>query len=122
MIDKIEVGKKYIYSYDVIKVLAIGKEKVFYEYEVKKENQNEFTKYIDHALKNWNEIERETITLTEYICDNSCIIFLTNDFKYIALYTTKPNKLIEIQYKEKCIKAPNARSYKVYADTLEPVK
>ena len=62
-------------------------------------------------------VERETITLTEYICDNSCIIFLTNDFKYIALYTTKPNNLIEIQYKEKCIKAPNARSYKDNSDT-----
>jgi len=121
MIDKIEVGKKYKHGLGIIEVLGIGREKVFYEY-IDKENQNELTKYIYHALENWNEIERETITLTEHICDNSCIIFLTNDFKYIALHTTKPNNLIEIQYKEKCIKAPNARSYKVYADTLEPVK
>jgi len=58
MIDKIEVGNRYKHDSETIKVIAIGKEKVFYEYEVKKENQNEFTKYISYALEHWNEIEQ----------------------------------------------------------------
>ena len=121
MIYKIEVGKKYIYAYDVIEVLAVGKEKVFYAYE-EKENDNEFVKYIKIALKDFEELDRETITLTEHICNYGAVNFLTNDLKLICYYSNEKNKLIEIQYKEKCIKAPNARSYKVYADTLEPVK
>jgi len=120
VINKIEVGKKYIYADDVIEVLAVGKEKVFYVYE-EKEDDNEFVKYIKIALKDFEEIERETITLTEYVCDGGYTIWLTPDFKYVTFFGNQ-NGLFEVIYKEKFIKAPNARSYKVYADTLEPVK
>jgi len=119
MIDKIEVGKKYIYIYEVIEVLAVGKEKVFYKYT---EKENEFVKYIKIALKDFEEIERETITLTEYVYDYGSTVWLTPDFKFIAFVSNNPNKLVDASCKEKCHKAPDARSYKVYADTLEPVE
>jgi len=66
MIDKIEVGKKYKYGLDIIKVLSVGKEKVFYGY-IEKEYEHEFTQYINHALKNWEEIDEENIELHQTI-------------------------------------------------------
>jgi len=123
MINKIEVGKKYMYDYDVIEVLAVGKEKVFYEY-TEKEDEPEFIKYISYALEHWNELERETITLTERVCRYGNIRFLTEDLEFVSCSKFEQKVLKKTLDAEgyKCHKAPNARSYKVYADTLERVK
>ena len=119
MIDKIEVGKKYEYGLETITVTYKSEQLVVYKYL---KNKMESATSTNYALKKWNEIERETITLTEYVCDSGAILFLTDNFMYIDFYEVK-NRLKGISFKDikKCHKAPNARSYKVYADTLEPV-
>ena len=77
---------------------------------------------LEGALRQWNEIVRETITLTEYVCDGGYVRFLTDDLRFISFHGMQPKKLNIVDYKDKCHKAPKARSYKVYADTLELVE
>ena len=117
MINKIEVGKKYKKNSDIVEVVYIGADALVY----KKEDKKEGFCFKQLALTNWNEIEQETITLTEYVCDDGCVAFLTENKEYISLGNIE-NNLVEMYLPEKCIKAPNARSYRVYADTLEPVE
>jgi len=117
MIEKIEVGKKYENGYQAVEVLYVGENIVLYKYD----NGTESYIHTKHALEHWNEIERETITLTEYICDVGFTRFLTEDKECITQGGIE-NDLDEVYLPDKCHKAPNARSYKVYADTLEPVR
>jgi len=119
MIDEIEAGKTYLDEKgEKVVTTAVGEKTFLYKYTGK---PAEWSSTIDFGLKRWNEIERETITLTEYVCVGSVTEWLTPDFKYID-FCRNQNILNPVNYPEKCHKAPNARSYKVYADTLEPVK
>jgi len=118
MIDKIEVGKKYKYGLETITVTYKSEQLVVYKYL---KNERECTTSTNYALKKWNEIERETITLTEYVCNCGRTGWLTDEKEFIEFSNTGNTLNGSIAYPNKCHKAPNARSYKVYADTLEPV-
>jgi len=122
MIDKIEVGKKYLDGYGK-KVIATAVGENFALYKLVDEC-GEWNHSVEYVLEHWNEIERETITLTEYVCRYGNIRFLTDDLEFVSCFKFEQKVLKKTLDAEgyKCHKAPNARSYRVYADTLEPVE
>lgn len=119
--EDLEVGKVYVNDIEEERlILAIGDSQVFVKDLF---HGNEFTINIAYVLEHYKPKpkERKTITLTEHITDGS-VRFLTDDLKFVYCIGKTLTKLKELKGDYHIIKAPNARTITLDAETFEVVE